>query len=69
MDFYTRLKMKEACTLLRSTNDYIYQIAQKLGYSDPYYFSRIFKKVIGVSPREYQDGDYMYYDRTTTDDF
>lgn len=63
MDFFTRLKMKEACTLLRSTNDYVYEIAQKLGYPDPYYFSRLFKKIIGVSPREYKDGDYMYYDK------
>ncbi len=60
MDFYIRLKMKEACKLLRSTDLYIYEVGQYLGYSDQYYFSRIFKKVTGVSPREYRDSDYMH---------
>ena len=30
--------------------------ARQLGYRDPYYFSRAFKKVMGVSPRSYQNG-------------
>lgn len=54
MDFFIRLKMKEACKILRSGNQYIYETAQLLGYQDPYYFSRLFKKVVGVSPKEYQ---------------
>jgi len=53
MDFFTRLKIKEACKLLRS-GGYIYETAQQLGYQDPYYFSRVFKKVVGMSPRNYQ---------------
>lgn len=53
MDFFTRLKIKEACKLLRS-DGYIYETAQQLGYQDPYYFSRVFKKVVGMSPRNYQ---------------
>lgn len=56
MDFFLRLKMKEACKLLRSGHRYIYETAQLLGYQDPYYFSRAFKKVVGVSPRAYQNG-------------
>lgn len=56
MDFFTRLKMKEACNLLRSGKEYVYEVAQHLGYKDPYYFSRAFKKVVGVSPRDYQNG-------------
>ena len=55
MDFFQELKMKEACKLLRSTELYIYQIGQHLGYQDPYYFSRIYRKVVGVSPTEYQE--------------
>lgn len=61
MDFYISLKMKEACKLLRSTNLYIYEVSQKLGYKDQYYFSRIFKKVVGISPKEYKDSDYFHY--------
>lgn len=59
MDFYIHLKMKRACNLLRSTDLYIYEVAGRLGYDDQYYFSRIFKKVIGVSPKIYRDSDYI----------
>lgn len=62
MDFFTRLKMKEACNLLRSGREYIYEVAQHLGYKDPYYFSRAFKKVVGVSPRDYQKGSQEFPD-------
>lgn len=61
MDFYTNLKMKEACKLLKVTDLYIYEIAQRLGYKDQYYFSRIFKKVVGISPKEYKHSDYYHY--------
>lgn len=59
IDFFINLKMQEACKLLKSTNLFIAEIGQKLGYDDQYYFSRIFKKVIGVSPKEYRDGGYI----------
>lgn len=59
MDFFISLKMKKACRLLRTTGMYVYEVAQALGYSDQYYFSRIFKKVIGVSPKEYRNSDYF----------
>ena len=62
VDFFLHLKMQEACKLLQSTDMYIYEVSTKLGYSDPYYFSRIFKKVVGVSPKEYKKGDYLYFD-------
>ncbi len=57
MDFFISLKMKRACQLLRTSDMYIYEVAQKLGYADQYYFSRIFKKTVGVSPREYKNGE------------
>ena len=57
MDFYVHLKMKEACKLLRMTDSYIYEVAQRLGYKDQYYFSRVFKKVVGVSPKNYKNSD------------
>ena len=44
VDFFINLKMQEACKLLKSTNLYIVDIGQRLGYNDPYYFSRIFKR-------------------------
>ncbi|MFQ6829919.1 MAG: AraC family transcriptional regulator [Acutalibacter sp.] len=36
-------------------------MAQRLGYQDPYYFSRIFRKVVGISPKEYQNSEYFHY--------
>lgn len=52
--------MTEACKLLQSTDLPIYQVAQRLGYGDPYYFSRQFRKAVGVSPRTYRKGGYFY---------
>lgn len=61
MEFYIQLKIKEACKLLRSTDLYIYEIGTRLGYKDQYYFSRIFKKVTGVSPKEYRESGAVDY--------
>lgn len=61
MDFFINLKMKRACEMLRSTDVYVYEVAQALGYTDQYYFSRIFKRVVGMSPREYKNSEYFHY--------
>lgn len=60
VEFFIHLKMQEACKLLKSTDLYIYEVSAELGYADQYYFSRIFKKVVGVSPKDYKNGDYFY---------
>ena len=54
LEFFTHLKIQQACKYLRLTNMFIYEISRDLGYEDQYYFSRIFKKVMGVSPKEYR---------------
>ena len=46
--------MKEAAELLNRTEDKTYVIAQKVGYTDPYYFSSVFKKTYGVSPSRFR---------------
>ena len=51
---FHRLKMDRARMLLQTTNLPISGISDHLGYTDQGYFSRIFKKYVGVSPREYQ---------------
>lgn len=53
VDFFIHLKMQQACKYLKMTDLRVFEVSNKLGYQDPYYFSRIFKKVIGVSPRDY----------------
>lgn len=52
--YLTSLKMQKACEILATTNIPIKNIAASVGYDDPYYFSRIFKRTIGVSPSEYR---------------
>lgn len=55
IDFFTHLRMRRACELLRNRNLSVKETADLLGYDDPYYFSRIFKSVMGVAPREYRN--------------
>nr|WP_319269267.1 AraC family transcriptional regulator [uncultured Draconibacterium sp.] len=50
MDYFINLKMQEAIRLLISQSLKIKEVAYRLGYSDQYYFTRIFTKHIGSSP-------------------
>ena len=50
----TRARMRWAGELLEETNLQIKEIAGLVGYHDQFYFSRIFKSVHGLSPREYR---------------
>lgn len=54
MQAFQHLKISRACYLLDVTDLNIAQVANRLGYEDPYYFSRQFKKVMGVAPRDYR---------------
>jgi AraC family transcriptional regulator, arabinose operon regulatory protein len=51
---FIHLKMQHACQLLDTTQEPIKRIANRVGYNDPHYFSRLFKRVIGVSPQQYR---------------
>ncbi|MCX7656384.1 helix-turn-helix domain-containing protein [Treponema sp. J25] len=50
VDYVTQLRMDRAETLLKTTALSIKEIAFQVGYQDPNYFSKIFKKIKGVSP-------------------
>ncbi|SDE19065.1 AraC-type DNA-binding protein [Paenibacillus sp. UNCCL117] len=53
---YTQqLRIQRAKHLLRHTSWSVKEIAQDTGYDDPFYFSRIFKRLEGVSPQQYRD--------------
>ncbi len=52
--YYTRLRMEKARLLLRETDLKVREIAARLGYDDPFYFSNVFKKCVGVSPEQYR---------------
>lgn len=47
-------RINSACFHLRSGNKSIEHIAQLVGYNDSFYFSRVFKKKLGVSPSVYR---------------
>ena len=48
------LKIQQACILLDTTDMKANQICYKIGIDDPYYFSRLFSKLMGMSPNEYR---------------
>jgi len=54
IEYFNHLKMQKACQLLHFTELRIYEVAAATGIEDPYYFSRIFKENMGVSPKEYR---------------
>lgn len=49
-----QLRINRAAALLRSGNETITEIAFRCGFDDSNYFSRQFRKVMGVSPRHYR---------------
>lgn len=53
INFFIGLKMQEAIRLLSNQNMLVKEVAYKLGYNDPFYFSRIFTKHIGVCPNTF----------------
>ena len=55
MSYFNLLKIRRACWLLEHTTLKVYQICYKSGFDDPYYFSRLFKKIVGTSPQAYRD--------------
>lgn len=55
VEYLTELRMEKARELLRCTNLGSSEIAFKAGYNDPHYFSSLFKKVNGCSPRDYRN--------------
>lgn len=54
MEYFNHLKMQEACRWLDTTKLGIGEIASNIGYSDPYYFSRTFKRIMRQSPLHYR---------------
>ena len=54
IDYLTRIRIEKAKQLLRDTAMKSADIAFETGFSDPHYFSSIFKKNTGFSPREYR---------------
>lgn len=54
MEYFIEMKIHYACQLLDQTSLRVKEIAAKVGYDDPYYFSRLFSKIMEVSPNKYR---------------
>lgn len=54
MEYATEMKLVEAKNLLSNPSFRIEEIAARVGYADASYFSRLFKKHTGMSPRQYR---------------
>ena len=52
---FLHMKIEYACQLLDSSEMSVKAISAELGYPDPLYFSRLFSKTIGMSPRAYRN--------------
>ncbi len=55
LSFFNRLKIEYACHMLKETDLHINQICFKVGFEDSLYFSRLFSRIMGMSPSEYRN--------------
>ncbi|QJD87346.1 response regulator [Cohnella herbarum] len=54
-NYITRIRMEEAKHLLETTSLRQQEISEIVGYEDPKYFSKVFKKFFGISPSQYTE--------------
>ena len=54
-DYLTRIRMEAAMRLLTDTQKHLYEICYEVGYLSPAYFSKLFKKYTGKTPKEWRD--------------
>ena len=60
IDYFLHMKVQKATQLLHFTDKNVKEIATELGFDDPYYFSRLFKKIMASSP-----SDFRHHRRST----
>nr|MBQ8253471.1 helix-turn-helix domain-containing protein [Lachnospiraceae bacterium] len=56
IEYVTNIRIGKAKELLQNSDMSMKEICSAVGYSDPNYFSRTFKKNVGVTPTEYKEG-------------
>ncbi|REE87522.1 two-component system response regulator YesN [Paenibacillus taihuensis] len=58
-EYIGRIRIAKAQRLLENPNMRVVQIAQMVGYQDEKYFSKVFKKLTGMTPNEYRKGQQL----------
>ena len=56
-DYITRHRIRQAQHLLKTTRLQIQTVAQHCGFVDVHYFSKVFKRIVGVTPKEFRLGE------------
>lgn len=54
-EYMTKVRMDKAIELLKDSSIRLYDICYTIGYSEPGYFSKLFKRYTGLSPSEYRN--------------
>lgn len=54
VDHLVQLRVRHASELLVASGESVEAVARSVGYEDPYYFSRLFKGITGLSPRQFR---------------
>lgn len=57
LQYLTTIRVQKAMDLLSNTSDKMEAVSQAVGYKDPFSFSKAFKKVAGVPPKEFRARD------------
>ena len=55
IDYVTSLRIEKAKEMLKDVSIKVYEVAEKIGYADQRYFSQLFKKYTGFTPRAYRE--------------
>lgn len=58
-EYISQMKIARAKELMAEGNLKIYEIADRLGFESAFYFSKVFKKITGCTPRDYQQTKFM----------
>jgi AraC family transcriptional regulator of arabinose operon len=58
IEVHTKLRISKAIDMMKNTSLNVSEISEQLGFSNPFYFSRVFKKVVGEAPSTYKK--YIY---------
>lgn len=65
VEFIREIRLKRAVQLLDSDNYSVSQVAYMIGFNDPKYFSKCFKKMMGMTPTEYKEKKEMEDEETS----
>ena len=58
VEYRNALRLSHAQAMLKNTDMQVREIAETVGFDDPFYFCRVFSKKFGISPQKYRNGSF-----------